>query len=1033
MLLPKNDERLTQVASCCTQGQSVVLGAVHGAFAAVLISELFPLVPTLARVVVTADPQSMADDLEELGLDVELLPELDRFEDGHDDADMYLRGRRQLAMERFLAGQVLVMTPAAFEQTVPDPANLESDLVLKFGVEVQIHALAEKLMGLGYQLAHMVESPGEVCVRGGILDIFPFSAEHPVRVETLGDSVDSLRRFDPATQESFAKIESLRLKTAPERAGSQRPFRDCLQGKTIISMGDQPLSARLKMPLKTPELRLARHSEQGCLDGASLGIERFRGDLHKNFQNLKEIVSEHRIQILCRSEDSALDLKRALSDAGVSAQTQVGRFSAGYHDLGQGLLVVHDFELAHRQPARRRKEGVHAGAALSSILDLKAGDYVVHLSHGIGRFKGMTTIERSGYHEDCLLLEFAEGTRIYVPTTAIDCVQKYIGGAGRHPPLDKVGGLSWRRRREKAEKAVEDLTAELLAAQAKRQTEGGRSVPADDATIRAFEARFPYEETSDQLQAMREIKGDQESNRSMDRLLCGDVGFGKTELAIRAAMKIVRGGRQTMLLAPTTLLAEQHLQTFQERFEGTDVRIACIDRFRNRAERLEIIDNFHHHRLDILIGTHAILSDAIRPADLGLIIVDEEQRFGVKHKEALKRWRAGADVLTLSATPIPRTLHMGLMGLRDISILAEPPPGRQAVTTRVAPWDKELVHQAIQREIERGGQVFIVHHRVEDIEVQAARIRRMFDSLRMEIIHGQLPEQRINQVMRTFKHGGCDVLLATSIVESGLDIPNANTLIVTNAQAFGLAELHQLRGRVGRSSRQAFAYFLYPAGSTLNQDAQARLAAISEYSHLGAGFQLAMRDLEIRGAGNLLGSDQSGQIEAVGYELYCRMLSEAVARLGGSTNADAIKPSAATLDFALDAYIPDEWCDSSSLKFDIHKRLDACRRPQDITPLARSIRDRFGPLPDPVRRLLKGRALRLRLKELGISRVQIQGRQLRLSLDGAIPKEFLGQKVQEILHVQPTEGALVLFVRQELSPLTACGLLWKMVGLGEIV
>jgi transcription-repair coupling factor (superfamily II helicase) len=590
--------------------------------------------------------------------------------------------------------------------------------------------------------------------------------------------------------------------------------------------------------------------------------------------------------------------------------------------------------------------------------------------------------------------------------------------------------------------------------------------------VRRFAAAFPYEETEDQLAAVREITADMEKPVAMDRLLCGDVGFGKTEVAMRAAFKAAEAGFQVAVLAPTTLLAEQHYESFKERFAGTAIEIAGINRFRGGKERKDVLRRIESNEIKVLIGTHAILTDELKFANLGLLVVDEEHRFGVKQKEKLRQLRAtvvvpviGADglpeparavtyqkppdVLTLSATPIPRTLHFSMLGLRDISVLAEAPAARMAVETRVAPWDDQLVIHACQRELERQGQVFVVHNQVKDLDQLAYRFSKLVPGMRLDTIHGQMDEERIGRVMDAFRHRQLDCLVATSIIESGIDIPNANTLFVSNAHCFGLAELHQIRGRVGRFTRQAYAYFLTPAHRELGQDAVERLDALQEYAELGAGFKLAMRDLELRGAGNLLGGEQSGQIDAIGYELYAKMLNDAVerAKAGAAPKAAPKAPAAprkpgsptlpslmgdkaeGLLGIKVDAYIPDTYLEMPQLKFELHKNLDSSKTLAGLAALAKTARDRFGAFPDEVVRLFQLKALKLRAKQLGIERIDVTDRQVRLRLSGAMPKELMQANVPEVVHIQPDGPVLVLFVRVALEQDKALALLCRILSL----
>jgi transcription-repair coupling factor (superfamily II helicase) len=1080
-----DDARVLALDEAYRADRPLIVGACQGALPAVLIAALCARRRErndLPPVIVTNDPATLRDDLDELGIVAAHLPELDRFaeEEGGDRAGL---NRRMAALEAFAAGAALITDPAAAEQAVPDLVQVaKQSLVLKPGASHDMHKLVDRLVEAGYRVVPVVEGRGELAVRGGLMDVFPWIGQDPLRIEFFGDQIESIRRFDAFSQETIARADEAVLATASGGLATRDLWSQLPPGPLIVC-ADVALRGRLKKDHGRHEIRLARQLEASAEDGASVGVERLRGDLRHGFVELTRLLSEAagEVLLLARNSESEKELAAHCRDASLNAATVVGRLSAGFRDLSSGLIVVNDYELMERAPTRRRSAKIAGGQPLSSLTDLKRNDHVVHLHHGIGIFRGMATLEKRGFLEDFLLLEFAEGTKLYVPVDAIDLVQKYIGATGKDPALSKIGGQSWAKQRAKAEKAIQDMSGELLQGQAARLAAGGIVYPADTADQRQFEARFPYEETEDQLAAVREIKADMEKPVAMDRLLCGDVGFGKTEVAMRAAMKAVQGGKQVAMLAPTTLLAEQHVETFTERFAGTPVRIAGMTRFNNTAERKEALDGAAAGTVDILIGTHAILTDKLSFANLGLLIVDEEHRFGVKQKEKLKslvhipasakapagvdlptpaasavvrRSTTPCDVLTLSATPIPRTLHFSLLGLRDISVLAEAPSERLAVETRVCPWEDELIRHALQRELERQGQIFVVTHRVQDLDPLAYRLSKLAPGIRLDSLHGQMEEHRIARVMDAFRTRQLDCIVSTSIIESGIDVPNANTLLVNNAHHFGLAELHQIRGRIGRFTRQAFAYFITPPGRELSEESRERLNAIQEYAELGAGFKLAMRDLELRGAGNLLGGEQSGQIDAIGYELYTKLLGEAVARakniaeaahaavtapvkpaVGGKAGSVANARAKATaagesiLSLPIDAYIPDDYLETPALKFELHKQLDSCRKVSDLEHIARTTRDRFGALVDPVARLFRMRAIRIRSQELAISRIDVQDRQLRLHLSGAIPKDLAAVKVPELVHLQLDGSVLVLFLRAAPNPDLALDLLCRLMGL----
>ncbi len=1047
----ESDPRVLALREAWRGGKPLVVGACHGGLIPVLLAAWCGGADK-PRLVVSHDPAALCSDLEELGVAVAHLPELDRFAEEDPDQrglDRAGHNRRMAALEAFSAGSLLVATPAAVEQPVPDLAQVVgSSIVVTPGQSWDLHQLVDKLVAVGYQVKTAVEARGELAVRGGIIDVFPWIGNDPYRIEFFGDQVDAIRRFDAFTQESIAKAEEAVLASAKGGLATKGLWEQ-LPSFPVVVLGDVPLAGRLKKPHGRVEIRLARQLEENALDGASTTVERLKGDLRKGLTELKRLLAEgsgHAL-LLARNEESEKELHAHLKDAGLTAEVRTGRLSSGFRDAETGLVVVHDFELAEREPVKRRANRIAGGSPLSSLNDLKRGDHVVHLRHGIGLFKGMATLEKRGFLEDFLLLEFANETKLYVPVEAIDLVQKYVGAGARDPELSVIGGTAWAKKRAKAEKAIEDMSGELIAAQAARVAAGGITYPPDTPGLRQFETAFPFEETEDQLAATREIKADMEKGVAMDRLLCGDVGFGKTEVAMRAAFKAADAGRQVAILAPTTLLAEQHLENFTERFAGTGVTIAGINRFRAGKERREIIAKLATGEIRILIGTHAVLAEAVKFQDLGLLIIDEEHRFGVKQKEKLRatvKELGGPDVLTLSATPIPRTLHFSMLGLRDISVLAEAPAARLAVETRVAPWDDELVTHAIQREIERQGQVFVVHHRVQDLDQLAYKLSKLVPGIRLDTIHGQMDEERIARVMDGFRHKAIDVLVATSIVENGIDIPNANTLLVNNAHHFGLAELHQLRGRVGRFTHQAYAYFLTPPHRDLGEEAMERLNALQEYAELGAGFKLAMRDLELRGAGNLLGGEQSGHIDAIGYELYAKMLTEAVEKIraGVPKIAAAAKPAvpdkksilptgdtSGLLGIKVDAYVPDTYLETPQLKFELHKNLDSAKTLTALPPIARSARDRFGPLPPPVVRLFQVRALRMRCKALGIARIDVADRQIRLRLSGGLPKELMSVNLPDVVHIQPDGPVLVLFLRLAPDQDQALALLCRMLSL----
>ncbi len=656
------------------------------------------------------------------------------------------------------------------------------------------------------------------------------------------------------------------------------------------------------------------------------------------------------------------------------------RLAAGFIAPQFHLAVIPDHRLFARRRASERAGGdrTHRRGVLRSFADLRTGDIVVHEDHGIARFAGFDTKTVAEVTRDYLYLEYAGSDRVFVPVDQLAKISRYVGGGGAHPPLSKLGGTRWDTIKARARRAAQELAGELLNLYAERRRREGHAFPPDTDWQREFEEAFPYTETPDQRDAIEFVKADMEAPRPMDRLICGDVGYGKTEVALRAAFKSVQDGKQVMLLVPTTILAQQHYGTFSERLKDYPVTIEHVSRFRPAAEQKAAIGRFSKGEVDILIGTHRLLSRDVRAKDLGLLVVDEEQRFGVKQKELLRQMKLRVDVIAMSATPIPRTLQMSMAGVRDISVIETPPEGRRPVKTYVGEYDEELVRRALLREKERGGQAFFLHNRVETIEETAVRLRGLCPGMRFEVAHGQMDEGTLEKRMLGFLRGDADVLVCTSIIESGIDIPQANTLIVERSDIFGLSQLYQIRGRVGRSRERAYAYLLYPSAAALTPDAAQRLSALSDYTELGAGFKIAMRDLELRGAGNLLGDEQSGHVAALGFELYMQMLDEAVAAAEGTAGEDD-DWEPVRLDVNVDAYVPSDYIPYEQAKVDVHRRIAGSREVADLVALREELEDRFGELPDPLRNLIALQQARIKLGQAGATAVTFRGDRLAVT------------------------------------------------------
>jgi transcription-repair coupling factor (superfamily II helicase) len=860
-----------------------------------------------------------------------------------------------------------------------------------------------------------VELPGEFSHRGGIIDIFATDWLLPVRMELFDDEIESLRSFEVATQrsrETLDRIEVTALASAADAAGH---LTDYLPPTSwIILVDPERISDEGKSYLLRVEKAAGFHSVTSVLAGCSRyavattaeiqsgtagvhchlpfeSVERFSGDIGRIRDELDTIGHADEVFIVSPTEAEVERLREILASTKLASTGRlhfpVGTLHAGFRlraregkasaeqaqrELSppeRGTLLLTASELFHRGELRRVSRR-RLGKAIDSFLELREGDLVVHLAHGIGRYRGLRLIEKQGQKEEHLEIEFDGGTKIFVPAIKIDLVQKYVGGGKSRPTLAKVGGKTWLRQKKDAEGAVVDLAVEMLEMQALRQSRPGIAFNLDSEWQREFDASFPYRETPDQLSAIASIKADMLRPRPMDRLLCGDVGFGKTEVAMRAAFKAVDSGYQVAVLVPTTILAEQHHHSFCERLAEFPFDIAKLSRFCTPDEERAALAGLKSGKIDIVVGTHRLASKDVEFHNLGLVVIDEEQRFGVDVKERLKALRTMVDVLTLSATPIPRTLHMSLVGLRDISNLESPPEDRLAVETKVSRWDDNLIRHAIQRELARGGQIYFVHNRVNDIEIVANRLRELVPDVRLRIGHAQMPDDELESVMVDFVAGKFDLLLSTTIVESGLDIPNANTIFIDEADRYGLADLHQLRGRVGRYKNRAYCYLIVEKHKHLTPNAARRLRAIEEFDELGAGFAIAMRDLEIRGAGNLLGTQQSGHIATVGYELYCQLLENAVRTLQKQPPKVRLEVD---INLPGDAFIPDEYVPDLRLKIDLYRRLSRVSRYDELQDFRSELVDRFGELPRSVERVLDLTELKMDAALWHISTIFVEG------------------------------------------------------------
>ncbi len=903
---------------------------------------------------------------------------------------------------------MLVAPVQALMQAVPDADSLGMHVLrLRVNENHDPRVIGEWLAGHGYSRLDQVESPGDYALRGDILDIFPPATTEPVRIDFFDEQIESIRRFDVSTQRSGKAMDRVRIPTAsatefdvgPDIDGKPHrltSFLSYIPAETIIALSEPAEIQEIgdafwnrlgsptgMMPVTRFMLRIAEFTQLHLYtlpvadedDHFRFGVQsltRFETKTPEALSELAVLAKQRDVILYCDNapeRERFVELwKNTLGDVPPRLHLTIGLIHRGFDWPDGDLAVVGHHEVFHRYQQRRRIRKSHAAKPLETWLDLHPGDYVVHVVHGIARFTGMRTMRKgkSDKSQEYLTLEFSEKAKLHVPVTQIDLVQKYIGAGGIAPNLSKLGGTRWSKTKAKVEESVNDLAAELLRVQAMRASQEGIAYPADTNWQREFEGSFIYQETEDQLTSLAEIKRDMLKTQPMDRLLCGDVGYGKTELAIRAAFKAIEYGKQVAVLVPTTVLAEQHERTFRERMADYPFVIECVSRFKTRKDQNDVITRARKGQVDILIGTHRLLSKDVGFKDLGLVVIDEEQRFGVEHKERLKHFRETVDVLTMTATPIPRTLHMSLIGIRDISSLTTPPMDRRSIVTRVAPWDERIIKDAIHRELNRDGQVYFVHNFVHDIQSFADTIQRIVPDARILIGHGQMKDRELEKIMLKFVRHDADVLVSTTIIESGLDIPNCNTMLIDRADRFGLSELHQLRGRVGRYKLRAYCYLLLSPERGVTPNAAKRLKAIEEYSDLGAGFRIAMRDLEIRGAGNILGPEQSGHIAAVGYELYCQLLDQAVHRMKDEP-IDDWKPVHLELD--VPAQIPRSYVESDRQRMEIYRRLVRCRTQEELDQLERDLRDAFGEYPPIVQTLLDMAEIRILAQPLKIQSI----------------------------------------------------------------
>ena len=1072
--------------------RAVVLDAARPYLIAALYHSL-----ELPILIVTAQPENSKKLYEQLSTwcgsaPVKLLPEPDTLPYERATSDTTTELERIQVLSALAGGEpqiVIASGPAFMWKVVPHALFAAAVHTIKQGMDIEPAGLLRRWQAIGYRLENLTQVPGTVSHRGGIIDIYPTTANLPVRLEFFGNTIDTMRLFDPVTQRSLKQVSEVTIAPASELltplSGSKQVLEQALdsidlsgcspearqQFEPEIAMlrdREMPPDIQFYAPLFNKDSILSYLSRDALLvldepRGIGTALEDIdakasdlrtdklkRGELPHNlprpYFTLKELEPEinerqclrltawgtgdnesacrlsftpapshtgqlpafikqarqilgqkHRIIV---TSHQASRLSELLDEEGIIAPPLAeiskvpppGSFTLLQGSLAEGWVMNGNTHLytdteifgftKERRLLKRRPARHH-----DPLAEISPGDYVVHIEHGIARFASVITMSTHGSEKEYLVLEYAENDRLYVPTDQIDRISRYIGAGAKPPPLSRLGTQEWTKAKQRVRQSAEDIAQELLALYATREVVSGFAFSRDTLWQQELEASFPYVETPDQTLVVAQVKEDMAKARPMDRLVCGDVGYGKTEVAIRAAFKAIMDGKQAAVLVPTTVLAEQHFATFSQRLDAFPVRIEVLSRFRTPKEQEVILSGLTDGSVDICIGTHRLLQKDIVFKDLGLMVIDEEQRFGVVHKEYLKRMRQEVDVLTLSATPIPRTLHMSLVGVRDMSVMETPPEERLPIKTYVAEYDERLIREAILRELERNGQAFFLHNRVQSIALVASRLKSLLPEARIAIAHGQMPEQELETVMARFARGGSDVLVCTTIIESGLDMPNVNTMIVNKADKFGLTELYQLRGRVGRGTNPAYAYFLFDRGERLTLTAEKRLKTIFEATELGAGFGIAMKDLEIRGAGTLLGTKQSGYISAVGFSLYCRLLAEAVAKQKAKQAAEKIKPPPLpppTIDLPLRAYIPDRYVPDLNTRLSLYQKLAKVERAEEVSDFASEFSDRFGEPPVEVENLLYMVRLKALAAQAGIESISTEPGQVTLRLFGGI-------------------------------------------------
>ena len=1044
-----NKGLLESIEQCLGKHENVMLSGLSGAARSFLIHEIFRSSTEKFLCIVSGEEQAydLAGELKPLLGENKILLFLARdfvfMKENTSQTEVARISTLQDLLIHPRRQSLVITTPGGLLYRIISPQHMKKGMLsLEVGQERSVYDLLKSLLAAGYERVDTVVRTAQIAIRGGLMDIFPAGEKEPCRIEFFGDVIESIRHFDLNTQRSGKKQPRLLISPADELSGDElsstlldyfpdtsrvffdetrefyqnldkqsRRYREYIKQarKEELSRRELPLSDREQLerglekhpliyhsffPANIPQARVSLYEHISQKE-----MEPFYNRYESLFKRIEDwLAQEYTVRLAIGQAALREELSREMIDRHiVGAEFVKPDYTRGFisQDLRLAVVTEQDLWGRKRTCVNRSRSQVEERILVE---DLHRGDYVVHEQYGIGVFRGVTQVETDGVTREYILLQYAGTDKLYLPVDKMDLLHKYSSSESKEPRLSKLGGTEWDRTRQKVTQSIQEMAQELLRLYASRAAVAGHAFSPDTPWQTQFEDEFPYQETPDQLKAINDVKKDMESSKPMDRLVCGDVGYGKTEVALRAAFKAIMDGKQVAILVPTTVLAEQHYETFRKRFENYPANVDVLSRFKSPTQQKRVVAELEKGIVDIVIATHRLLSKDIKFHNLGLLVVDEEHRFGVAQKEKIKALKEQVDVLSLSATPIPRSLHMGLTGLRDLSIIETPPPERYPITTYVMEYNDEIVREAVLAEVNRGGQVFLVHNRIQDIYRIKTELDKLLPGIRVAVGHGKMNEEQLARTMMEFVQGKYDLFLCTTIIESGLDMPNVNTIIIDMADHMGLAQLYQLRGRVGRSDRVAYAYLTYRPDKVITEASQKRLNAIREFNELGAGIKIAMRDLEIRGAGNILGAEQHGYIHAVGFDMYCRLLEQQTAQLKGIIIKEPLKPQ---LEIDVDYYIPDSYIPDSGAKMRIYRRLLLADNPVEVENIKAEIEDRFGKLPGPVENFLQVASLRLKAREKQIKGLRRKGSELEIQLVHPLPANFIPQSNIKIRKLNP--------------------------------